>query len=86
MAKFAIIFARSARKELESLPSNSVEKILSAIEKLSFDPFLNGSKKLKGEKNLWRIRVGDYRIIYSVYTDTLIIDVIRIRHRKEVYN
>lgn len=86
MGKFTILFARSARKELESLPNEGVHKIFSTIEKLSFNPFPNGCKKLKGEKNLWRIRVGDYRIIYSVYTDTLIIDIIRIRHRKEVYN
>jgi len=86
VANFKILFARSARKELESLPRTAVEKILSTIEKLSFDPFPSGCKKLKGEKDLWRIRVGDYRIIYSVYIDTLIIDVIRVRHRKEVYN
>ncbi len=86
MDKFTILFARSARKELESLPNDAVQKILSAIEKLSFNPISNGCKKLKGEKNLWRIRVGDYRVIYSIFSDTLIIDIIRIRHRKEVYN
>ena len=86
MVKFSIVFARSARKELESLSSSQIKRILSSIEKLSTEPFPHGCKKLKGEKNLWRIRVGDYRIIYSVFSDILLIDIIRIRHRKEVYN
>ena len=86
MAKFAILFTRSARKELENLPNAAVERILASISKLSSEPFPGGCKKLKGEKHIWRIRVGDYRIIYSVYPDMLVIDIIRIRHRREVYN
>lgn len=85
MAKFTILFARSARKELENLPAAQIEKILSAIEKLSTDPYPFGCKKLKGERHLWRIRIGDYRIIYSVIAAQLVVDIIRIRHRKEVY-
>ena len=86
MGKFSILFTRSARKEFENIPDAAVEKIFASIENLSSEPFPRGCKKLKSEKNLWRIRVGDYRVIYSVYSDRLIIDVIRIRHRKEVYN
>jgi len=86
VAKFAILFTRSARKELENLPNAAVERILASISKLSSEPFPGGCKKLKGEKHIWRIRVGDYRIIYSVYPDMLVIDIIRIRHRREVYN
>ncbi len=86
MAKFTILFARSARKELENLPDTVVERVLSSIDKLFSEPFPHGCKKLKGEKNLWRIRVGEYRIIYSVFSDSLVVDIVRIRHRKEVYN
>jgi len=86
VAKFAILFTRSARKELENLPNAAVERILASISKLSSEPFPGGCKKLKGEKHIWRIRVDDYRIIYSVYPDMLVIDIIRIRHRREVYN
>ncbi|MBI2428357.1 MAG: type II toxin-antitoxin system RelE/ParE family toxin [Ignavibacteriales bacterium] len=86
MARFKIIFARSASKELEALPRSVVEKIIVEIENLADNPFPKGSKRLKGEKNRWRIRVGDYRIIYSILTKDLIIDIIRIRHRKEAYN
>ncbi len=86
MGKYSIIFARSASKELEVLPNKIIEKILIEIEKLSYNPFPIGSKKLKCEKFRWRIRVGDYRIIYAVKSKELIIDIIRIRHRKEVYN
>ncbi len=86
MARFKISIARSARKELESLPRYVVEKVVIEIEHLAENPFPKGSKKLKGDKNRWRIRVGDYRIIYSILFKELIIDIIRIRHRKEAYN
>jgi mRNA interferase RelE/StbE len=86
MGKFSITFARSASKELETLPNGIIERVVVSIENLSLNPFPAGSKKLKGEKNRWRIRIGDYRVIYSVYSKELVIDIIRIRHRKEVYN
>ncbi|MEW5799769.1 MAG: type II toxin-antitoxin system RelE/ParE family toxin [Bacteroidota bacterium] len=86
MARFKIIIARSASKELEALPRSVIEKIVVEIENLADHPFPKGSKKLKGEKNRWRIRVGDYRIIYSILVKELIIDIIRIRRRKEAYN
>lgn len=86
MPRFKITFARSASKELEVLPRAIIERILFEIESLSDNPFPKGCKKLKGDHNRWRIRVGDYRVIYSVATNELVVDIIRIRHRKEVYN
>jgi len=63
MPEFAIVFARSARKELETLDSSIVERVFARIEALAGDPRPVGSRKLRGSRNLWRIRVGDYRIV-----------------------
>ena len=86
MPRFKITVARSATKELEVLPAPIVGKILRSIESLSDVPFPKGCKKLQGHKNRWRIRIGDYRIIYTVFSAELTIDIVRIRHRKEAYN
>ncbi|KAB2924746.1 MAG: type II toxin-antitoxin system RelE/ParE family toxin [Bacteroidetes bacterium] len=85
MREYGILFTRSARKELELLPAPACERILSEIGSLSRRPFPSGCTKLRGERHLWRIRIGVYRVIYSVLTDRLVIEVIRIRHRKEAY-
>ena len=63
MADFSITFARSARKELARLPADLAERVLQKIETLSEDPRPAGVTKLKGQKNLWRLRVGDYRVV-----------------------
>ena len=84
---FQIVIARKAWKELSSLPKNSVRKISASIEKLSYNPRPVGCKKLKGEEEiLWRIRSGDYRIIYSVDDTVRIVEVRRIGHRKNIYD
>jgi len=64
MADYTITFARSARKELERLPAGLVERILERIEALSDNPRPAGVTKLKGHKGLWRLRVGDDRLVY----------------------
>lgn len=86
MPNYTIVFARSARKELESLPSSSVQRIFPKIEALASNPRPPGCKKLRGSQNLWRIRIGDYRIIYSVDDKKIVIDVIAVRHRSEAYD
>jgi mRNA interferase RelE/StbE len=85
MPEYQIDFARSARKELEKLPPQIAERILDRIENLSAEPRPSGSLKLKGESLLWRIRIGDYRVIYSIDDRKHKIDVSFIRHRKDVY-
>jgi len=62
MADYAITFARSARKELESFDAPIVNRIFSKIEALAKVPRPSGCRKLQGEKNLWRIRGGDYQV------------------------
>ena len=66
MAEYSITFARSARKELERLDTVSTRRVFARIESLSQKPRPQGCLKLQGEKNLWRIRIGDYRVIYSI--------------------
>ena len=85
MADYTITFARSARRELESLDASTVQRIIRKIDELEGDPRPHGRKKLEGEKDLWRVRVGDYRIIYAVSDARRIVDIVRILHRKDVY-
>ncbi|MBC8326001.1 MAG: type II toxin-antitoxin system RelE/ParE family toxin [Verrucomicrobia subdivision 3 bacterium] len=85
MADFTVSFARSARKELENLPNAIADRALGRIEKLATDPRPRGATKLRGQKNLWRIRTGDYRIIFSIDDKVEEIDITHIRHRRDVY-
>ena len=85
MADYSISFVRSARKELESLSSKLVQRIFPAIEALAHEPRPKGCRKLTTEKNLWGIRVGDYRVIYAIDDDKEAIDIIAVRHRGKAY-
>jgi len=85
MAEYAITFARSARRELEALETKVVARIFQRIEALGKEPRPSGCKKLVGSKWLWRIRVGDYRVVYAVYDDKQAVDIVAVRHRKDVY-
>ena len=85
MTDYAITFARSARRELEVLDASVVRRVITKIETLAQIPRPSGSRKLQGEQNLWRIRIGDYRIVYSVDDRQRIVDIARIRHRRDVY-
>jgi mRNA interferase RelE/StbE len=85
MADYTISFARSARKELENLPANIADRILEKVEALVKSPRLSGTIKLQGNKNLWRLRVGDYRVIYSINDFSKTVDVSVVRHRRDVY-
>ena len=79
-------FARSARHELEVLDSSVIRRILPKIESLAANPRPHGSRKLTGEKHLWRIRIGDYRVIYSILDKERCIDITAVRHRREAYD
>jgi len=85
MAKYTVTFTRSARKELEALQAKTVSVIFPKIENLSLTPRPAGCKKLVGNKYLWRIRCGNYRVVYAIYYHTKTVDVIAIRDRKEAY-
>lgn len=86
MPDYEVTFARSARKELESLSTSVVNRIFPRIEALAKDPRPHGCRKLRGERFLWRIRIGDYRVIYAVYDDKHLVDIIAVRHRSKAYD
>ena len=85
MPQYEIVFARTARKELEALPHTIVARILKKIELLALNPRPSDSKKLHGHSSLWRIRVGVYRVIYIIDNDKKIVDVEIVRHRSDAY-
>ena len=85
MSKYAITFARSARKELEAVDETIVNRLFPKIENLSVNPRPAGCRKLTGNKSLWRIRVGNYRIVYSINDDKNIVDIIAVCDRKDTY-
>ncbi|GIW40904.1 MAG: hypothetical protein KatS3mg076_1481 [Candidatus Binatia bacterium] len=85
MAEYAITFARSARRELESLDDPLLARVLARIEGLAKEPRPPGSRKLRGGQNLWRLRVGNYRIVYGIDDRRRVVDIVTIRHRREAY-
>lgn len=85
MAEYAITFARSARRELEKIDRPIARRILAKIEELSEEPRPVGCQKLRGESGLWRLRVGDYRVVYGVDDGRRLVDIVAVGHRREVY-
>ncbi len=82
---YKIDFTRAAEKQLADVPRTELKKLAKRIDKLAFDPFPQGHEKLKGEDEIYRVRQGDYRILYSVFKSKLIVLVVKIGHRREVY-
>ena len=85
MACYSVEVKKSAQKTLLELPAEVVQNITKIIDSLVENPKPNGSKKLTGSDSTYRIRSGDYRMIYSVFNTKLIVEVIKIGHRKDVY-
>ena len=82
---YQVVVARSAEKDLKALSSQIRPRALLAIQALSKNPRPTGSRKLVGTDNDWRIRVGDYRIIYEIADEVRIVRINRVRHRRDVY-
>ncbi len=85
MARYSVELKPSAKKELDRLPGNLIERIFPRLESLAFMPRPPGCKKLKGDNGEWRIRVGDYRAVYTIDDRKLLVEVTRVRHRSDVY-
>jgi Cytotoxic translational repressor of toxin-antitoxin stability system len=81
---YRITVAPSASKEIEALPAPLAQRVAGKIDALALNPRPPGTKKLEGEP-LWRIRVGDYRIVYAIDDSAGIVDISRVRHRSKVY-
>ena len=82
---FRIEWKESTRKDLRKLPANIIIDILEAVEALADNPFPHGVEKLSGSEHAYRIRLGDYRVVYEVVTKTKRVEIQRVRHRKDVY-
>ncbi|MBI3941249.1 MAG: type II toxin-antitoxin system RelE/ParE family toxin [Acidobacteria bacterium] len=85
MAGYQVTLARSARKEMEKLGEPLRTRVFQRIEALGSDPGPSGCHKLQGADDLWRIRIGDYRVIYAIDDSRRLIDISAIRHRSDVY-
>lgn len=85
MASYKVIFKPSVEKDLRSLPKSIVKRIFKYINVLKEDPFPRPSIKLAGAEQLYRIRIGDYRMIYAVDRDNQQVIIQYVRHRKDVY-
>lgn len=83
---YRVEFTTAAARQVKKLPRPARDRVLDAIEDLRDDPRPHGAKKLVGEQTAWRIRIGDYRVIYDVFDDELTITVVRAGHRREVYD
>jgi len=84
MADYTIELSKKAQKQLDKLSDSIANPILNAIGELASNPRPLGYKKLKGRDG-YRIRVGDYRIIYDIYDNQLIVLIVVLGHRKEIY-
>ena len=84
MEFYKVNFAKSVKKDFKKIPKLEVAKILDAIDELAKNPGSSKSKKLKGEK-LYRLRVGNYRVIYDIQDNVMLIFVIKLGHRSDIY-
>jgi mRNA interferase RelE/StbE len=85
MKKYEVVISSSAKRELKKLPKEVIAEITRAIFALADNARPQNCKKLEGYTNAYRIRIGDYRVIYTIDDDVLIITIVAVRHRKEAY-
>lgn len=83
---YRIEFTAAAAGQVRKLPRPARDTVLDAIEDLGEDPRPHGVRKLSGELTAWRIRVGDYRVIYDVFDAELLVSVVRAAHSREVHD
>jgi mRNA interferase RelE/StbE len=85
MGDYKIVLSRSVEHDVRKIGKASLGRILQAVRSLSENPFPKGSKKLKGSESSYRIRIGDYRVLYEVDASERLVSVFHIRHRKDAY-
>ncbi len=85
MASYEIQWKHSAEKDLRGIDKQFISRILETIERLPDNPFPSQHRKLQGSDSSYRIRIGDYRVIYQVDLENKIIVIYHVRHRKDVY-
>ncbi len=82
--KYDVAILRRAQREMAQLPNDALTRVVGAVRALGGDPTPPGSRKLTGREG-WRLRVGDYRIIYEIDNDRRVVTVLHIGHRRDVY-
>ena len=82
---YEVTLKRSAVKDIHALDDPAYSRVRDAVDALQENPRPSGARKLRGQEHAWRIRVGDYRILYTVEEQQHAITVYRIKHRREVY-
>ena len=85
MASFRVEWKRSALKEMRSLSRDVVRRVVDCVEGLKVNPFPAGCRKLTGSEHSYRLRIGDYRVVYSVQSSRLVVEVVRVAHRRDAY-
>ncbi len=84
MPEYVVRVAKAADRNIDALDGSVRPRVIRAIQALKSDPRPSGCKKMAGAE-LWRIRVGDYRVVYSIEDAQLIVLVVRVGHRREIY-
>lgn len=84
MTLYRVEITKSAAKAIQSLPPSARRRVTERLRDLAADPRPNGVRKLQGRDG-YRVRVGDYRVIYTVQDDVVLVTVIRVGHRRDVY-
>lgn len=82
---YSVVLTTQAEKDLKKLPRTVLERIANSLRTLQENPRPMGVKKLQAEKDAYRVRVGDYRIVYRIVEQAILVVVIKIAHRREVY-
>jgi mRNA interferase RelE/StbE len=82
---YTIQFKPVALREFEKLPRDAQKRLAAKIDSLRKDPFPAGCKKMTGIPDAWRVRVGDYRVVYQVHQKMQLVVVLTVGHRKDVY-
>jgi mRNA interferase RelE/StbE len=82
---YSLLIKRSAEKELKKLPAGDLRRVVDCIHDLAQQPRPSGCEKLSGEAERYRVRQGDYRIVYGIDDAARLIEVVKIGHRREVY-
>jgi mRNA interferase RelE/StbE len=83
--RYRIEITKTAKRELRALPANVAKRVDVRVASLAEDPRPVGVRKIVGAEDLYRVRVGDYRIVYEIQDATVLITIIRVRHRGDVY-
>jgi len=83
--RYEVVLTRAAERKFAALPKAIAPQIGARLETLAEDPRPHGVKKLRGEDDLYRVRVGDYRVVYTIADERLVVLVVNLGHRKDIY-